>query len=114
MSLFFVDTQTGRKVRLKGTAKLYLSSNENPNTCVHLRVSYVWENCPRFNCFIDRDAVSKSPVETFYFPLWKRLDIVQAALTPKERLLAMQLGLISAKQWDALITEGGADLEYKY
>jgi predicted pyridoxine 5'-phosphate oxidase superfamily flavin-nucleotide-binding protein len=116
LSLLFICPTTGRKVRLKGKAKIILNNLDIGQATIHLRVNYVWENCPRFNCFISRDVSHKNDSDhaNKYLPSWKRLDIVNSSLNERERQVVGELGTITPDEWDHMIKKGDGDSEYEY
>jgi len=114
VGLLFVDFETPNRLRLRGEAQCLrqgslLESYPGANVVVQLTIDHVWVNCPRY--VHQMTPVSSSP----YLPnqygqsalaLWKRIDLVQDVLTPEEQAQAVELGLLSVEDYDAMVARG--------
>ena len=114
VGLLFIDFQTPRRMRVRGEARLLrdgpmLKSYPGAKAAVEVAIERVWQNCPRY---VHRmQLVEQSP----YVPrkdgsaqlaMWKRIDIVQDVLTEADRAEAVNVGLITAEDYEARVERG--------
>ena len=114
VGLLFIDFETPQRLRLRGEARCLregpmLDSYPGANLVVEISVNHVWVNCPRY---VHRmQPLEQSP----YLPgkdgavslaLWKRVDLIQDALTAEDRAEAESLGLITLEEYEAYVARG--------
>jgi predicted pyridoxine 5'-phosphate oxidase superfamily flavin-nucleotide-binding protein len=116
IGMLFIDFETPHRLRLQGTAKLLrdgpvLENWTEAKYALSVDVSKVWVNCPRYVHQYERvkqskyvpDACKKTPLA-----LWKRLDMVQDAIKPEERVAAENEGLLDLPAYEEKVSRGDA------
>jgi hypothetical protein len=110
----FIDFERPFRLRLQGRAELVrtgelLSRFKEAELVVKVAVSDVWMNCPRY---VHRyQKVSRSryvPKEDAETPLceWKRIDMIQDVLRPKELAQVDKAGQITIEEWMGKVVSG--------
>jgi len=115
VGMLFIDMETPLRVRVQGSA----SVSKNPdllelfpgsNMVVEIDVTSVFYNCARYihkhqrveNSKYVPDAKGSQP-----FPAWKRIDLLQDVLQPKDLGRAEQEGgTITTEEYDRKVQEG--------
>lgn len=117
VGMLFIDFETPHRLRLHGTATV---SGEDPllmeyteaDLIVRVKVEEIFINCPRYVHRYRKDTASKYvPRAACETPLvsWKRIDLVQDALTPRDKGKAAKAGgLITIDEYFAKVKAGDA------
>ncbi|MBX9630783.1 MAG: pyridoxamine 5'-phosphate oxidase family protein [Burkholderiales bacterium] len=117
VGMLFIDFETPHRLRLHGTATV---SGEDPllmeyteaDLIVRVKVEEIFINCPRYVHRYRKDTASKYvPRPACETPLvsWKRIDLVQDALTPRDKGKAAKAGgLITIDEYFAKVKAGDA------
>lgn len=117
VGMLFIDFETPHRLRLHGTATV---SGEDPllmeyaeaDLIVRVQVEEIFINCPRYVHRYRKDMASKYvPRAACETPLvsWKRIDLVQDALTPRDKGKAAKAGgLITIDEYFAKVKAGDA------
>lgn len=117
VGMLFIDFETPHRLRLHGTATV---SGEDPllmeyteaDLIVRVKVEEIFINCPRYVHRYRKDTASKYvPRAACETPLvsWKRIDLVQDALTPRDQGKAAKAGgLITIDEYFAKVKAGDA------
>lgn len=117
VGMLFIDFETPHRLRLHGTATV---SGEDPllmeyveaDLIVRVQVEEIFINCPRYVHRYVKDTASKYvPRSACETPLvsWKRIDLVQDALTPRDQGKAAKAGgLITIEEYFAKVKAGDA------
>lgn len=117
VGMLFIDFETPHRLRLHGTATV---SGEDPllmeyaeaDLIVRVQVEEIFINCPRYVHRYRKDTASKYvPRAACETPLvsWKRIDLVQDALTPRDKGKAAKAGgLITIDEYFAKVKAGDA------
>lgn len=117
IGMLFIDFETPHRLRLHGTATV---SGEDPllmeyveaDLIVRVQVEEIFINCPRYVHRYVKDTASKYvPRSACETPLvsWKRIDLVQDALTPRDQGKAAKAGgLITIEEYFAKVKAGDA------
>lgn len=115
VGLLFIDMETPLRVRLQGTASVstdadLMSRFPGSNMVVEVDVTSVFYNCARYIHTHKRVEASKYvPNEKGEqpFPAWKRIDLLQEVLQPKDIGQAeREGGTISIEQYDEKVQQG--------
>ena len=112
IGLLFIDFETPHRLRVQGEASLTDEGLENfpgANTLVRVAITCVFVNCGRYIHRHTRtaqavhipDANGKQPL-----PAWKRIDIVQDSLTPRDQAPAQETGLITLDEYEEMRKRG--------
>lgn len=117
VGMLFIDMETPLRVRVQGTSKV----TENPdllalfpgsNMVVEVDVASVFYNCARYIHKHQRLEPSKYvPNENGEqpFPSWKRINLLQEALQPKDIGRAeLEGGTITIEEYDRKVQEGSS------
>lgn len=114
VGLLFIDFERPKRLRIQGEATISRDDPlselyEDHDLIVRIAVSDVIPNCPRYvHKYRKVDAskfVPRQEVET-PLPDWKRIDVVQDVLRPRDRGKAGDHGgLITAEEYEQLVTE---------
>lgn len=114
VGLLFIDFETPRRLRIKGEARLLregpmFESFPGADMAVAVTIHKAWHNCPRY---VHRmQSLKQSP----YVPAedgssqlapWKRIDLVQDALSEPDRAQAQTIGLITTQDYEAMVESG--------
>jgi predicted pyridoxine 5'-phosphate oxidase superfamily flavin-nucleotide-binding protein len=117
VGMLFIDFETPHRLRVHGTATV---SGEDPlmmdyveaDLIVRVQVEEIFINCPRYVHRYRKDTASKYvPRAACETPLvsWKRIDLVQDALTPRDQGKAAKAGgLITIDEYFAKVKAGDA------
>jgi len=110
----FIDFERPFRLRLQGRAELVrsgelLSQFKEAELVVKVTVSDVWMNCPRYVHRYQKVARSRYvPVKDAETPFceWKRIDMIQDVLRPKDRAEAEKAGPITIDEWMGKVVSG--------
>ncbi|MEM8500451.1 MAG: pyridoxamine 5'-phosphate oxidase family protein [Pseudomonadota bacterium] len=115
VGMLFIDMETPLRVRLQGTAKVSKNADllalfPGSNMVVEVDVDSVFYNCARYIHKHKRVETSKYvPDEKGEqpFPAWKRIDLLQEVLQPKDIGKAEQAGgTITTEQYNEKVQQG--------
>ena len=115
VGLLFIDFLRPNRLRVQGAAAIsrdpaLLAAYPGAQLLVSVAVESVWVNCPRYIHGYQKIADSKYlPDSAGDAPLpgWKRLDVAQEALTPKDRAAVDATGgVIDMDAYGALLAKG--------
>jgi predicted pyridoxine 5'-phosphate oxidase superfamily flavin-nucleotide-binding protein len=114
VGLLFIDFETPHRVRVQGTAKLVrehalMTEYTEAKYLIFITVTKIWVNCPRYihkYQKIDQSKYVPEPCKVTPIPTWKRLDIVQDAITPEEKIIAESQGLVDLKTYEEKVKRG--------
>lgn len=114
VGMLFIDFETPHRVRVQGTAKLVrehelLAEYTEAKYLIMIKVAKIWVNCPRYihkYKKIDQSKYVPEPCKVTPIPTWKRLDIVQDAITPEEKAIAESQGLVDLNEYEAKVKRG--------
>lgn len=114
IGMLFMDFETPHRVRVQGTAKLVrehalMAEYTEAQYLIFVDISKIWINCPRYihkYKKLDKSKYVPEPCKTTPIPAWKRLDMVQDAITPEEKILAQQQGLLNLDQYEEKVRQG--------
>jgi uncharacterized protein len=115
VGLLFIDFLKPNRLRAQGSAAIrrepsVVSAYPGAQFVVEIAVESIWVNCPRYIHRYEKaadskylpDAAGESPL-----PGWKRLDLAQEALTPKDRAAAAAAGgVISMEAYGESVAKG--------
>lgn len=117
IGMLFIDFETPHRLRLHGTATVsgedeILMEYTEADLIVRVQVEEIFINCPRYvhrytkdkaSKYVPRSACETPPVN------WKRIDLVQDALMPRDQGKASKSGgLISIDEYFAKVKAGDA------
>jgi predicted pyridoxine 5'-phosphate oxidase superfamily flavin-nucleotide-binding protein len=117
IGILFIDFETPHRFRLHGDATVtahdpLLATYQEAELIVRVKISKVWINCPRYIHRMQRLAPSQYvPRATCETPLavWKRLDVVQDVLPPKDMGRPEKSGgVITMDEYFAKLMQGEA------
>lgn len=114
VGLLFIDFETPHRFRVQGRASFERDSElqsewVEAKYVVTVEIDRVWVNCPRYVHKYQRVEQSKYvPVAKKETPLasWKRMDIVQDAITPQDRAKAEGQGILSLEEYEKKVSKG--------
>jgi hypothetical protein len=114
IGMLFIDFETPHRVRVQGKAKLVrehplLAEYTEAKYLIMVEVTKIWVNCPRYihkYKKLDQSKYVPEPCKVTPIPAWKRLDIVQDAITPEEKAIAKQQGLMDLNQYEEQVKRG--------
>lgn len=114
VGLLFIDFETPHRVRVQGTAKLVrehalMAEYTEAKYLIFVTVSKIWVNCPRYihkYKKIDQSRYVPEPCKVTPIAEWKRLDMVQDAITPEEKTVAEAQGIINLEQYEDKVKRG--------
>lgn len=114
VGLLFIDFETPHRIRVQGTAKLVrehalMAEYTEAQYLIMVTVTKIWVNCPRYihkYQKIDQSKYVPEPYKVTPIPTWKRLDIVQEAITPQEKAIAESQGLVDIAEYEAKVKRG--------
>lgn len=114
VGMLFIDFETPHRVRVQGTARLVrehalMAEFAEAKYLIVVEVSKIWVNCPRYihkYKKLDQSKYVPEPCKVTPIPAWKRLDMVQDAITPEEKALAQQQGLIGIDEYEDKVKRG--------
>lgn len=117
VGMLFIDFETPHRLRVQGTATAdpadpLLASCPGAEVIVRVAVSEIFVNCSRYIHKYKRVATSRyAPKEGCEAPFaeWKRIDVVQDALPPRDAgRTAKSGGAISMEEYEAKLGKGKA------
>ncbi len=115
VGLLFIDFETPNRVRLQGRATVsaddaLVTEYREAEMIVRVQVSEIWTNCPRYvHRYQKVDPSRYVPRATGETPLaeWKRIDMLQDVLPPRDRGRAEKVGgIISMQEWAKNVRAG--------
>jgi uncharacterized protein len=114
VGMLFIDFETPHRVRVQGTAELVrhhelMAEYTEAKYLIMIKVTKIWVNCPRYihkYKKIDQSKYVPEPCKVTPIPTWKRLDIVQDAITPEEKAIAEAQGLVDITEYEAKVKRG--------
>lgn len=114
VGMLFIDFETPHRVRVQGVAKLVrehplLAEYAEAKYLIMVDITKIWVNCPRYihkYKKLDQSKYVPEPCKVTPIPTWKRLDMVQDAITPEEKVIAAQQGLIDLNEYEAKVKRG--------
>ena len=114
VGLLFIDFETPNRIRVQGTAKLVrehalMAEFAEAKYLIIVEVSKIWVNCPRYihqYKKLDQSKYVPEHCKVTPIPTWKRLDIVQNAITPEEKAIAESQGLVDLSEYEAKVKRG--------
>jgi predicted pyridoxine 5'-phosphate oxidase superfamily flavin-nucleotide-binding protein len=114
IGMLFMDFETPHRIRVQGMARLVrdhalMAEYTEAQYLIFVEVSNIWINCPRYihkYKKLDQSKYVPEPCKTTPIPAWKRLDMVQDAITPDERVLAEQQGLLDLDEYEEKVKRG--------
>ena len=117
VGLLFIDFETPHRLRVQGTASVadqdpLLADYPGADLVVRVAVSRIFVNCSRYVHKYQRIRASRyvprDQCET-PFAEWKRIDVVQAALPPRDAGRAAKAGgTITVEEYEAKLAAGEA------
>ena len=117
VAMLFIDFETPNRLRVQGSATILdsdplLSSYPGADLVVRVAVSTLFVNCSRYIHRYQRTAgsryVPRNDCQT-PFAEWKRIDIVQDALPPRDEGRTTQAGgTITVEEYEAKLAAGEA------
>ena len=108
IGMLFVDFETPNRLRLQGTASVaaddpLIAEYKEAELIVRVHVSEIWTNCPRYvHRYQKVDPSRYVPRAAGETPLaeWKRIDMLQDVLPPKDHgRIEKAGGTISMQEW---------------
>jgi hypothetical protein len=117
VGLLFIDFEIPHRLRVQGTASVVLSGSllehyHEADVLVRVTVSEIFVNCSRYVHKYQRVAASRYvPREKCQTPFaeWKRIDVVQEALPPRDAGRAEAAGgTITLEDYEAKLAAGQA------
>lgn len=114
VGMLFIDFETPHRVRVQGNAKLVrehalMAEYTEAKYLIFIDVTKIWVNCPRYihkYKKLDQSKYVPEPCKVTPIPAWKRLDIVQDAITPEEKVIAEQQGLMGINEYEDKVKQG--------
>lgn len=114
IGMLFIDFETPHRVRVQGTAELVrehelMAEFTEAKYLIMVKVTKIWVNCPRYihkYKKIDQSKYVPEPCKVTPIPTWKRLDIVQDAITLEEKAIAESQGLVDIAEYEAKVKRG--------
>ncbi|MEM1154258.1 MAG: pyridoxamine 5'-phosphate oxidase family protein [Pseudomonadota bacterium] len=115
LGMLFIDMETPQRIRVQGTASITTKQSAmevypGSNMVVLVKVDSVFYNCARYIHSFKRAGTSKYvPDEQGNqpFPAWKRIELLQDVLVPKDQGRAEQEGgTITQDDYNRLVSEG--------
>ena len=115
VGLLFINFETPQRLRVHGTASVHkedplLERYKEAELIVKVTLSKLWINCPRYIPKMDvkepSHYVPQEDQET-PFAAWKRIDLVQDVLPPKdEGRPEKEGGVITIEEWSQEVEKG--------
>ena len=115
VGLLFINFETPQRLRVHGTASVHkhdplLENYKEAELLVKVTLSKLWINCPRYIPKMDvkepSHYVPQEDQET-PFAAWKRIDLVQDVLPPKdEGRPEKEGGVITIEEWSQEVEKG--------
>jgi predicted pyridoxine 5'-phosphate oxidase superfamily flavin-nucleotide-binding protein len=117
VGLLFIDFETPNRLRVQGSATLstnatLLDSFVGAELIVEVAIESIFANCPRYvhkRSMTERSQYVPTLNTPTPFAQWKRIDLIQGALTPKDIGKAADYGgTISMDEYLAKLSQGDA------
>ncbi|MFZ5654334.1 MAG: pyridoxamine 5'-phosphate oxidase family protein [Pseudomonadota bacterium] len=115
VGLLLIDFETPLRVRIQGSASVHaddplLATYPEAELIVRVAVAQTWINCPRYIHRYRKEApaphVPRSGCDTPYAE-WKRIDLLQDALPPRDAGRAAAAGgTLTMEEWAARVARG--------
>jgi len=111
VGLLFIDFEKPHRVRVQGNASIQtndplLAEYNEAEMIIRVHVTEIWKNCPRYIHKFQKIESSKyvpKEAEDTPMPDWKRLDILQSSLPPKDHGKTLKHGgTLTMEQLQAL------------
>ncbi len=117
IGLLFISFEMPHRIRVQGTATIsqdaaLLAHYQEADFVVTVKLSELWQNCPRYIPKMEKVRSSRYvPRADCETPLaeWKRVDLLQDVLTPKDASKAQAKGTIDIMEWVGKIQAGADD-----
>ena len=114
VGMLFIDFETPHRIRVQGTAKLLrdhplMAEYTEAKYLIMVTVTKIWVNCPRYihkYQKIDQSKYVPEPCKVTPIPTWKRMDIVQDAITPEEKAIAESQGIVNLSEYEEKVKRG--------
>lgn len=115
VGILFIDFETPQRVRFHGSATVssddpLMAEYKEAELIVRVKLSKMWINCPRYIHKYKLTELSKYvPCKTKETPFagWKRVDLMQGALAPKDAdRPAEEGGIITIEEWLGDVQKG--------
>ena len=114
VGMLFIDFETPHRIRVQGTAKLLrdhplMAEYTEAKYLIMVTVTKIWVNCPRYihkYKKIDQSKYVPEPCKVTPIPTWKRMDIVQDAITPEEKAIAESQGIVNLSEYEEKVKRG--------
>lgn len=110
VGLLFIDFETPRRLRVHGIAGVD-EGDRQPGAVLTVRVTptRIFMNCPRYihrHARLEPSHHVPRPDGTAPVALWKRLELVHAALPPRDRAAAREVGFVTIEEARARAAAG--------
>jgi hypothetical protein len=110
----FIDFERPFRLRLQGRAELVrsgpmMSMFKEADLVVSVAVTGTWMNCPRYVHRYQKVKASRyAPKDGVDTPLceWKRIDMIQDTLRPKELAAVEKAGTVTIDEWMGKVMSG--------
>lgn len=114
VGLLFMDFEVPHRIRVQGVARLeknhpLMAEFHEAKYLIFVDIQKIWINCPRYIHKYQKLSQSKyvpDPCKVTPIPAWKRLEVAQDLITPEERLIAQQQGLIGLEEYEEKVKRG--------
>ncbi|MCC7412354.1 MAG: pyridoxamine 5'-phosphate oxidase family protein [Gammaproteobacteria bacterium] len=114
LGMLFIDFEKPHRIRVQGTAEVsaddpLLGSWKEAELVVRLKLSELWQNCPRYIHRYRKVTGSRYvPRENVETPLceWKRIEGIEDVLRPHETERVERAGQISIEEWMGRVMSG--------
>ncbi|MEM6626144.1 MAG: pyridoxamine 5'-phosphate oxidase family protein [Pseudomonadota bacterium] len=101
--MYFMNDETGEKLRLRGYARIDKIGETHDLWPVRFDIEFAWDNCPRFK---DQILAKRTRNYDTRFPLWKRLEFLGPFLSDEDQAAVAKLGAISHAEWVEHLDKG--------
>lgn len=117
VGMLFISFERLHRIRVQGTAEIsredpMMSHYKEADLLVRLRLSELWQNCPRYIHRYQKVQPSRYvPRPECATPLaeWKRIDMIQDALPARDAAKAQAAGTIGIEEWIEKVKSGDPD-----
>lgn len=114
VGMLFIDFENPHRVRVQGSAKLIrehplMHEYTEAQYLIFVTVTKIWANCPRYvhkYKKLDQSKYVPEPCKDTPIPTWKRLDIVQDAIKPEEKVIAESQGIVDLETYEEKVERG--------
>jgi len=110
VGMLFIDFETPRRLRVQGIASIDESADKlgfpGAEFLIRIKPTAIWVNCPRYiHSYkkLEDSPYTPSNHSTERIAQWKRLDSVVDSLSEKDRVVALESGLISLEDYNLKI-----------